>query len=65
MAICIPVLEQAHERVGYLPEVTYYYNSDTGMNNHEVRSDEQKANDRRVRDRKPYKRVDGLEGVKN
>jgi hypothetical protein len=34
VAICFPVLEQAHERVGYLPELTYFYNSGTGMNNH-------------------------------
>jgi hypothetical protein len=23
VAICIPILEQSHERVGYLPELTY------------------------------------------
>lgn len=57
----MPILEQAHERVGYLPEVTYYYNSATGINNHEVRLGEQRGNDRRVREKKPYKRVEGLE----
>lgn len=37
VAICIPILEQAHERVGYLPEITYFYNSNTGLNNHQIR----------------------------
>ena len=27
VAICIPVLEQAHKHVEYVPEVTYFYNS--------------------------------------
>jgi len=37
VAICLPILEQAHERVAYIPEVTYYYNSNTGLNNHALR----------------------------
>lgn len=37
VAICIPVVEQAGERVYYLPELTYVYNSNTGLNNHRVR----------------------------
>jgi glycosyltransferase involved in cell wall biosynthesis len=37
VAICIPILEMSHERVFYLPELTYYYNSNTGQNNHQVR----------------------------
>jgi hypothetical protein len=45
VAICIPILEQAHERVGYLPEITYYYNSETGLNNHFLRLNEQREND--------------------
>lgn len=55
VAICIPVLEQAHERVGYLPELTYYYNSNTGLNNHQLRLSEQRNNDRKIRKRTPYK----------
>jgi hypothetical protein len=61
VAICIPVLEQAHERVGYLPEVTYFYNSNTGMNNHQLRLSEQRGNDRMVRGRKAYARVESLD----
>jgi hypothetical protein len=37
VAICIPILEMSHERVFYLPELTYYYNSNTGQNNHQLR----------------------------
>ena len=44
VAICIPVLEQSHEKVGYLPELAYYYNSNTGINNHIIRINEQRAN---------------------
>lgn len=34
VAICIPVMEMSHEKVTYIPEVTYWYNSNTGLNNH-------------------------------
>ena len=54
VAICIPILEMAHERVIYVPELTYYYNSNTGQNNHQVRLKEQKGNDRMLRKRTPY-----------
>ena len=37
VAICIPILEMCHERVYYIPELTYYYNSNTGQNNHQLR----------------------------
>lgn len=37
VAICIPILEQAHRRVIYIPELTYFYNSMTGLNNHKIR----------------------------
>jgi hypothetical protein len=60
VAICIPILEQAHERVGYLPELTYYYNSNTGLNNHFVRLSEQRTNDRMVRGWGSYKRLENL-----
>lgn len=55
VAICIPILEQAHNRVVYLPELTYFYNSNTGLNNHRIRQKEQKSNDRMLRRRAPYK----------
>lgn len=41
MAICIPILEMAHTRVTYVPELLYLYNSETGLNNHYVRLSEQ------------------------
>jgi glycosyltransferase involved in cell wall biosynthesis len=54
VAICIPVLEQAHEKVAYVPELTYYYNSNTGLNNHALRLREQRSNDKKVRTRAKY-----------
>ena len=57
VAICIPILEQASEKVIYIPELTYYYNSDTGLNNHKIRLEEQKNNERMLRKRKPYQRL--------
>jgi hypothetical protein len=37
IAICMPILEMSSERVKYVPEITYAYNSNTGNNNHVVR----------------------------
>jgi hypothetical protein len=60
VAICLPILEQSHERVGYLPEMTYYYNSNTGLNNHQIRLSEQRGNDRLIRSKKSYKPLQNL-----
>jgi glycosyltransferase involved in cell wall biosynthesis len=60
VAICIPILEQAHEKVAYIKELTYYYNSNTGQNNHQLRLKEQKDNDRMLRKRKPYAPIDSF-----
>jgi hypothetical protein len=60
VAICIPILEQAHERVAYVPELTYLYNSNTGLNNHALRLKEQRANDKKVRTHAKYARVGDL-----
>jgi hypothetical protein len=57
VAICIPVLEQAHTHVAYVPELTYLYNSNTGLNNHALRLKEQRSNDRKVRTHKKYAEV--------
>ncbi len=54
VAICIPILEQAGTRVTYIKELTYYYNSNTGQNNHQLRLKEQKSNDRLIRKKKSY-----------
>lgn len=37
VAIIFPIMEQAHERVIYVPEYVYYYNDNTGMNNRLIR----------------------------
>jgi glycosyltransferase involved in cell wall biosynthesis len=54
VAICIPILEMSHERVKYIPELMYFYNSNTGQNNHKLRLKEQKSNDRMLRKRRKY-----------
>ena len=43
-----------------MPEITYYYNSNTGQNNHQVRLGEQKGNDRMLRKRKGYRELENL-----
>lgn len=45
----------SHEKVKYVPELTYIYNADTGQNNHKMRLNEQKANDKMVRSKPKYK----------
>jgi hypothetical protein len=34
VAIFMPILEMASENILYLPEINYYYNANTGHNNH-------------------------------
>lgn len=60
MAIAIPCMEQAHKRVMYLPEMTYYYNFNTGLNVHKKRLNEQRQNNLKIRAKKPYKPLDKL-----
>lgn len=60
VAICLPSLEQSHLKIGYLPELAYFYNADTGNNNHFLRLQEQKSNDISLRSRPAYKPLDKL-----
>lgn len=60
VATCIPILEQSHKRVLYLPELAYLYNSNTGLNNHIVRLSEQKGNDRKIRKKPSYSELTTL-----
>lgn len=39
MAACLPMLEMAHRKVAYIPEITYFYNMNTGLNVHKSRLD--------------------------
>ena len=39
MAVCLPMLEMAHQKVAYIPEITYFYNMNTGLNVHKNRLD--------------------------
>ena len=34
MAIAVMVMEQSHDKIAYLPEITYLYNINTGLNVH-------------------------------
>lgn len=54
VAICLPILQMAHYRVAYIPQVTYMYNSNTGLNNHLVRIGEQIENSKLIRKRQKY-----------
>lgn len=60
VAICIPILEQSHERTGYLPQITYFYNANTTLNNHLIRSNEQLSNDKMIRKKPRYIRLKSL-----
>ena len=54
MAVAIPCMEQAHTRVTYVPEMTYFYNFNTGLNVHKKRLNEQRANNLKIRAKKRY-----------
>ena len=44
------------KRIKYLPELTYYYDAATGLNNHKLRLKLQKSNDKYIRkSKKAYK----------
>ncbi len=44
VAMYMPILEMTHRRVIYCPELSYLYNSNTGLNNHKSKLKEQKGN---------------------
>jgi len=60
VATIFPIMEQAQDRVIYVPEYTYYYNDNTGINNRLIRKQEQLGNEKMLRKRKRYKRLDNL-----
>jgi hypothetical protein len=39
----------SHRRIAYIPEMTYYYNFNTGLNVHKKRLNEQRANNLKIR----------------
>ena len=61
VAIGIPILEMAHMRTGYVPEISYFYNMNTGLNNHRVRLREQKNNDKKIRKKPKYNPLPSLD----
>ena len=44
VAIYMPIMEMAHTKIAYVPEVSYLYNANTGLNNHFTKTQEQKTN---------------------
>jgi glycosyltransferase involved in cell wall biosynthesis len=60
MAIAIPCLEQAHTRVLYVPEMTYFYNFNTGLNVHKKRLNEQRQNNLKIRAKAKYEPLETL-----
>ena len=54
MAIVMPCLEQAHERVKYVPQLTYLYNWNTGQNVHGDRLNLQRRNNLKIRAKPRY-----------
>jgi hypothetical protein len=54
----MPILEMAHTRQLYIPEICYLYNSNTGMNNHIVKKQEQLDNEKKIKAKTPYKIIE-------
>ena len=57
VAMYLPMMEMCHKRLAYIPEVSYMYNSNTGLNNHRVKLKEQKGNERKVKAKRAYKEL--------
>ena len=60
VAMYLPILEMAHRRVNYIPEISYMYNSNTGLNNHRVKLKEQKGNERKIKTKPAYEGLQQL-----
>lgn len=41
----------SHNKITYIPEITYMYNSTTGMNNHRTKYEEQLSNLMKIREK--------------
>ena len=50
----------SHQKVLYVPEISYMYNSNTGLNNHRTKLREQKGNERKIKTKKAYKGLNEL-----
>ncbi len=64
VSFMLPCLEMAHRRVAYLPELTYLYNPNTGLNVHHLDLPAQKRNERMIRRRKAYPAVESPKGAR-
>ena len=60
VAMYFPMMEMCHKRLSYMPEISYMYNSNTGLNNHKVKAKEQKSNERMIKTRNSYKALENL-----
>lgn len=53
--------EMARKKVRYLPIPTYYYQIDTGINTHQINSETQRNNERKIRGKLVYEAIDSLD----
>lgn len=60
VAMYLPMMEMSHKRISYMPEISYMYNSNTGLNNHKVKAKEQKSNERMIKTRNSYNALEKL-----
>lgn len=60
VAILFPIVEQSGTNIKYVPELTYVYNSNTGLNNHQIRTREQKNNQIIIRKKGIYLPLEAL-----
>jgi hypothetical protein len=49
-----PIMEMVQFRHSYYPEICYYYNQFTGLNNHILKKDEQLENEKKIKARHSY-----------
>jgi hypothetical protein len=58
LAIMLPMLEMAGSRAVHIPDVLYVYDDQTGYNDHAVRPEQQKRDERWVRRLPKYQKVE-------
>ena len=54
VAMFSPIIEMGRNRARYVPEITYFYNSNTGLNNKQTKTKEQRKNGDLIRSRPAY-----------
>lgn len=60
LAFMFPMLEMAAERIKFIPDILYVYNTDNPINDHKVNTPLQLSLDRKIRQKKRYGRIESL-----